>query len=381
MYRAALVCCWIAAAAAQDAEYVRRCAACHGADGRGGEHGPSLAGARRSEQDVRKVIRGGLPGGMPAFHLAPAVEDRIVAFVLSLRETAAVGRGAPVAAAGPGDWTTYNGEPGGNRHSPLTQITTANIARLAAKWIFTVPNARRLETTPLVAGGIMYVTNVNEAFALDAATGRQIWHYSQPRTEGLTGDASAGINRGVALAGGRLFMVTDHAHLIALDRATGEPIWDVTMADYRQNYGATSAPLIVGDLVISGVSGGDEGARGFVAAYRASDGQRVWRFWAMPAPGEPLSETWIGRAIEHGCASTWLTGTYDPATNLLFWPVGNPCPDYNGDERKGDNLYSDSVVALEPDTGKLRWYYQFTPHDLHDWDAQETLMVVDAQFQ
>jgi len=154
----------------------------------------------------------------------------------------------------------------------------------------------------------------------------------------------------------------------------------VEMADSSQNYGSTSAPLVVNDLVIAGVSGGDEGIRGFLDAYRASTGERAWRFWTIPARGEPGSETWVGRAIEHGCGATWLTGSYDPQANLLYWPTGNPCPDYNGDERKGDNLYTSSVLALEPATGKLRWYYQFTPHDLHDWDATETLMLVDAPF-
>ena len=236
-----------------------------------------------------------------------------------------------------------------------------------------LPGARaRLEVTPVVVDGVMYVTAVNEAYALDARTGREIWHYSRPRSQGLAGDAAGGINRGVAVLGDRVFMVTDNAHLIALHRLTGQLLWDVEMADSHQNYGSTSAPLVVNDLVIAGISGGDEGVRGFLAAYKASTGEHVWRFWTMPAPGEPGSETWGGRAIEHGCGSTWLTGTYDPETNLLYWPTGNPCPDYNGDERKGDNLYTGSVLALDPATGKLRWYYQFTPHDLHDWDATET---------
>jgi alcohol dehydrogenase (cytochrome c) len=153
------------------------------------------------------------------------------------------------------------------------------------------------------------------------------------------------------------------------------------MADSRENYGATSAPLIVNDLVISGVSGGDEGVRGFLDAYESSTGKRAWRFWSIPARGEPGSETWVGNAIEHGCGTTWLTGTYDPEAKLLYWPTGNPCPDYNGDQRKGDNLYTSSVVALDPDTGKLKWHYQFTPHDVHDWDATETPVLVDAVFR
>jgi len=280
----------------------------------------------------------------------------------------------------PGDWPTYHGQLSGNRYSPLSQITPRNVGQLAPRWIFPIPDARHLEVTPVVVDGVMYVTNVNAAWALDAATGRQIWRYERPRSKGLSGDAAGGINRGVAMLGDRVFMVTDNAHLIALDRLTGALLWDIQMADSGENYGATSAPLVVKDLVISGTSGGDEGIRGFVAAYNASTGQRAWRFWTVPLPGEPAAATWVGRAIEHGCASTWLTGTYDLETDTIFWPTGNPCPDFNGDERRGDNLYSDSVLALDPQTGALKWHYQFTPHDLHDWDATETPMLVDALY-
>ncbi len=281
-----------------------------------------------------------------------------------------------------GNWPNYNGRIGGNRYSELSAIDASNVSRLAPVWMFPVPNARRLEVTPVVVDGMMYVTSGNQAIALDARTGRQIWRYSRPLTKGVIGDAAGGINRGVAVLGDRVFMVTDHAHLLAIHRFSGELLWDTEMADYRQHYGATSAPLVVGELVLSGTSGGDEGARGFIDAYRASTGERVWRFWTMPGkPGDPGAESWIGRAMEHGCTAAWLTGTYDEAANLIYWPTGNPCPDYNGDERKGDNLYSDSVVALDPTTGKLRWYFQFTPHDLHDWDAAQTPVAVDARFQ
>jgi alcohol dehydrogenase (cytochrome c) len=286
-----------------------------------------------------------------------------------------------VARPAPGEWPTYNGNLSGNRFSPLNQIHAGNVEHLAPQWMFTLPGSTRaLEVTPVVADGVMYVTAVNEVYALDARSGREIWHYSRPRSQGLAGDAASGINRGVAVLGDRIFTVSDNAHLFALHRLTGQLLWDVVMADSRQNYGSTSAPLVVNDLVIAGVSGGDEGVRGFLDAYRASTGEHVWRFWTIPAPGEPGSETWKGRAIEHGCGTTWLTGSYDPDANLLYWPTGNPCPDYNGDERVGDNLYTSSVLALDPATGKLKWYYQFTPHDLHDWDATETLVLVDAPF-
>src|SRR5262249_10616191 len=289
---------------------------------------------------------------------------------------------ADVAKPKPGSWPTYDGHLSGDRFSPLTQINTRNVERLAPKWTFAIPSApRALEVTPVVVDGVMYVTTVNEAYALDARNGREIWHYSRARTQGLAGAAARGINRGVAVLGDRVFMVSDNAHLFALHRYTGQLVWDVEMADSRQNYGSTSAPLVVNALVVAGVSGGDEGIRGFLDAYKASTGERAWRFWTIPAPGEPGSETWGGRAVEHGCGATWLTGTYDPEAKLLYWPTGNPCPDYNGDERRGDNLYTDSVLALDPATGKLRWYYQFTPHDLHDWDSTETPLLVDAEFR
>ncbi|HYM10159.1 MAG TPA: PQQ-dependent dehydrogenase, methanol/ethanol family, partial [Bryobacterales bacterium] len=288
---------------------------------------------------------------------------------------------ARIASPRPGEWPTYHGRLSGNRYSPLAQVNAGNVAQLAPRWVFPIPSSTKLELTPVVVDGVMYVTSVNEAWALDAATGRPLWHYERPRSKGLVGDASGGINRGVAVLGDRVFLVTDNAHLLALHRTTGALLWDVEMADSRQHYGATSAPLVVNDLVLSGTSGGDEGARGFLAAYKASTGERVWRFATMPAPGEPLAKTsWAGRAIEHGCATAWLTGTYDPDARLLYWPTGNPCPDYNGDERRGDNLYASSVLALDPETGVLRWYYQYTPHDLHDWDGTQTPMLVDAEF-
>ena len=244
-----------------------------------------------------------------------------------------------------------------------------------------MPGGRALRSTPLVVDGVMYVGAPNEVYALDARTGKQIWQYRRPRTQGVIGDAGASVNRGVALQGDRLFMVTDDARIVALHRGNGQVLWDVVMADYRKHYGATSAPLVVGDRVVSGVSGGDEGIRGFVAAFDVATGREVWRFWTVPAPGEPAAETWKGRALEYGCAATWLTGSHDPALDTLYWTTGNPCPDYNGDERVGDNLWSNSILALDPATGRLRWHFQFTPHDLNDWDSVQTVVAVDAPFR
>ena len=285
----------------------------------------------------------------------------------------------------------------GNRYSPLTQINTSNVNKLALKWAFSIPlwtqflpdtpyyreNMRYfgLETVPIVADGVMYVTGPNQAFALDSRTGHQIWQYSRPRTTGLVSDASLGTNRGAAILGDKIFMVTDNAHLIALNRTTGRLVWEVRMWDEPQKYGGTVTPLVVKDMVVAGVSGGDWGIRGFVAAYKADTGERAWRHWTIPAKGDPGFETWKGTSVATGGGATWLTGSYDPETDTLYWATGNPWPNSDDRERGGDNLFTDCVLALEPATGKLKWYYQFTPHDLRDWDANEPNVLVNAKFR
>jgi alcohol dehydrogenase (cytochrome c) len=279
------------------------------------------------------------------------------------------------------DWLFYDGSLTGNRFSPLEQINASSIKRLGPAWIFPVPNSPRLEVTPTVADGIMYVGGWNEWYALDATTGRQLWSYSEPRHEGILSEGGSGANRGVTIAGDRAFVVTDHAHLLAFNRFTGQRLWDVEMGSYLESYSATSPPLPVGDLLVLGVAGGEEGARGFLDAYRASTGERVWRWYSIPKRGEPGSETWVGQALEHGCGATWMPGSYDPALDLIYWAIGNPCPDIAGEERLGDNLYTSSVVALSAKTGQLKWYYQFTPHDTHDWDAVQPMILVDEVWQ
>jgi alcohol dehydrogenase (cytochrome c) len=279
------------------------------------------------------------------------------------------------------DWPSYDGETTGNRYTTLTQINKASVSRLAPKWMYTIPTSARLQVTPVVVDGIMYVTSANECYALDAGSGREIWRFQRPRTKGLIGNAASGINRGVAVAGDRVFMGTDHAHLIALNRFTGELLWDAEMADWRENYNATAAPLVAGNLVISGTAGGEQGVRGFVAAFDQTTGKEVWRFWTVPRAGEPGSETWRGAGIEHPGGTTWMTGVFDPDLQLVYWTTGNPSPDYNGDDRLGDNLYASAVVALDVATGRLKWHFQFTPHNVWDWDAQQPTVLIDTQWE
>jgi alcohol dehydrogenase (cytochrome c) len=405
--------------------YGSRCVSCHGGDGGGGEHGPAIVSRLESHSDMElaTIINDGLPTrGMPAFKLADRESADLIAFLRTLQNRPRQGLATAKIETTDGrqlegtvlnqssedmqlqtgdrrvhllrkvggkfrevtsqtDWPSYNGDTRGNRYSALNQITRKNVARLAPKWVFSLPNTAPLQATPVVMGGIMYMTSANECYALDAGAGRRIWHYQRPRTRNLTGNAAGGINRGVALAGDRLFMVTDHAHIIALNRFTGELLWETEMADWHQNYNATSAPLIVGNLVVSGTAGGDEGVRGFIAAFDQATGKEVWRFWNVPKAGEPGSETWQGRDIEHPGSVSWFTGSYDPELNTVYWQTGNPGNDLNGDERGGDNLYSCSIVALDAKSGKLKWYYQFTPHDVWDWDATEPAALIDSAWQ
>jgi alcohol dehydrogenase (cytochrome c) len=276
------------------------------------------------------------------------------------------------------NWTSYNGDYTGQRYSSLSQINTENVSQLRAAWVFHPGNSLRLEATPLVVNGVMYVTAANDAFALDARTGRTIWHHARPVSSGLLDDAAGHQNRGVALLRNFVYMETDDAHLLCLDARSGNLLWDVEYADKTKHYGATSAPLIVKDEVIVGTSGGDSGVRGFLAAYDAITGNLKWRFWTIPAPGEFGSESWPGDSYLHGGATTWMPGTYDPELNLLYWTTSNAAPDFEGSSRPGDNLYTSSVLALDPDTGKLKWYFQFTPHDLYDYDATQTPVLADV---
>ncbi|MFY9910448.1 MAG: PQQ-binding-like beta-propeller repeat protein [Candidatus Sulfotelmatobacter sp.] len=279
------------------------------------------------------------------------------------------------------NWASYNGDYSGRRYSALSLVNSNNVAALQAQWVFHASNTSRLEVTPVVVNGMMFVTAANDAIALDASTGRVVWRHPWPTSEGLIDDASGHINRGVAIWHDRVYMETDNAHLLCLDARSGNLIWNIAYADWNKNYGATSAPLVVKDKVLVGTSGGDDGVRGFVAAYDALTGNLAWRFWTIPGPGEFGSESWPGKLYLHGGGTTWMPGTYDSELNTIYWGTSNPAPDFEGGVRPGNDLYTDCVLAIEPDTGKLKWYFQFTPHDLFDYDAVETPILIDAVYR
>ena len=269
----------------------------------------------------------------------------------------------------PGNWLTYSRTYNSQRYSHLDQIRRDNVKNLELKWVFQAKSLENFEATPLVVDGIMYLTRPpNVVVALDATTGRVFWtyHHKVPKEVSV---CCGLVNRGLAILDDLLFLGTLDARLQAIDAKTGSLVWDVKLADFRDGYAVTMAPLAIKDKVIVGMAGGEYGIRGFLEAYDARTGKRAWRFHTIPGPGEPGNETWEGDSWKTGGGSAWLTGSFDPELNLLYWGIGNPGPDWNGDVRKGDNLYSDSVVALNPDNGRLQWHFQFTPHDVWDYDA------------
>ncbi len=279
----------------------------------------------------------------------------------------------------PQQWLTYNGNYSGQRYSPLAQVQRANVQRLSLQWAFQTGIRGPNESTPLVIDGIMYVTTPqNHAFALDLRTGRQLWHYQRALPSGDMPLCCGPQNRGFAALGDRLFLATVDAHLVALDSKTGNVLWDVEAAEPGSGGSFTLAPLAVKDKIIVGIAGGEYAVRGFLEAYDAETGKRAWRFYTVPGPGEPGNETWAGESWKKGGAPAWITGSYDPQLNLIYWGTGNPGPQLYGKDRMGDNLYSDSLIALDADTGKLKWHYQFTPHDTHDWDSTQVPVLVDA---
>jgi alcohol dehydrogenase (cytochrome c) len=285
------------------------------------------------------------------------------------------------AASEPENWLTYSGTYLSQRHTTLRQITPQNVRNLEQQWVLQGQVLGAWQSSPLVVDGIMYLTQrPNDVLALDAKTGRAFWQYRYNNSTDQRVCCGAN-NRGLAIHGDTLFMGTLDAHLIAIDARNGQPLWNTTVADSKLAYSVTMAPLVIKDKVIVGTGGGEYGIRGFIAAYDVRTGEEAWRFNAIPSPGEPGSETWSGDDWEHGGASVWITGSYDPELNLTYWGIGNPGPDWNPDQRPGDNLYSDSVVALDADTGELKWHFQFTPNDAYDYDAVQIPVLVDMAWQ
>lgn len=330
---------------------------------------------------------------MPAAHLTAAELDNVLAFLKTPGSSGAVPAEWKPSAdlnvtfarlkdsdAEPRNWLTYWGNYRGTHYSRLDSITPSNVNSLAPKWTFQFGSGNN-ETVPIVADGLMFVTGpLNNAEALDARTGQLIWRYTR-RLPQIAERCTVMANRGFAIFGDRLYMATLDTHLVSLDAKTGSVIWDIPVDDYKKGFSITHAPLAIDGEIIVGITAGECGLQGFVDAYDAATGKRLWRHFAVAQEGDPARATWSGNSAEFGGGPTWMTGTYDPETDTLFWPTGNPGPDYDGSVRQGANLYTCSILALEPKTGKMKWYFQFTPHDTHDWDATETPVLVNAMFR
>jgi alcohol dehydrogenase (cytochrome c) len=282
--------------------------------------------------------------------------------------------------AEPSNWLTYSGNYQSHRFSALDQITRENVSRLKPSWVYQVRRTGIVETSPIVVDGVMYLTEPpSTVTALDARTGRPLWTWSPAIPSDVIVIGSPPVNRGVAVLDDSLFVGTVHGHLVALDARSGAVRWDIVVDDNKRGYYMTSAPLALDGRIVIGVSGAEAGIRGFLDAYDPASGRRLWRTFTVPAPGEPGSETWGGDSWRTGGGSAWLTGSYDPALNLIYWGTGNPGPDWNGDVRPGDNLYTCSLIAVDAADGKIRWHFQFTPHDVHDWDSNEIPVLFDAR--
>ncbi len=284
------------------------------------------------------------------------------------------------AAREPQNWLTYSGTYSSQRYSTLDQITPANVKNLQMQWVFQTESLQKLEASPIVLDGVMYITvSPNDVVALDAKTGRVFWSYQyqdSPEARLCCGR----VNRGLAIHGNTLFMGTLDGHLVALDATSGRVIWNVEIADPKLGYSITEAPLVVKDKVIVGPAGGEYGIRGFIAAYDVTTGKELWKSYTVPGPGEPGHDSWAGDSWQHGGSGTWNTGSFDPELNTIYWGTGNPGPDWNPDTREGDNLYSCSVLALDADTGKMKWHFQFSPHDTHDWDSADIPVLADIDW-
>ena len=285
------------------------------------------------------------------------------------------------AADEPENWLMYSGTLDSKRYSGLDQIHNRNVGSLELKWAYQIPEIDRAETTPLVVDGVMFVTEApSNVVALDAATGRQYWRYDHELPDDLRICCGRN-NRGVAILDETLYMSTLDAHIVAIDARTGNLVWNTETAPHASGYSKTAAPLVVKDQVITGIAGGEYGIRGFLDSYDPATGARNWRTYTIPGPDEPGNQTWLGESWRTGGSPTWITGAYDPDLDLVYWGTGNPGPDWNGEVRLGDNLYSDSVLALNGENGNLEWYFQFTPHDIHDWDAIQVPILGDIMYE
>lgn len=375
------------------------CSTCHGSNGSGGAGGPVLQHRQMvhggSDWAIFKTVSMGVPGtAMPSSTLSWTDKWLLVAYVRSLtlhteqpfdESAVPTGATAPVsyedilhAGQLPDRWLTYSGSYDAHRFSPAVEITPANVANLRLLWQRQYDISEpSLETSPLVVDGRMFVTvPPSRVEALDVRTGSLIWAYDRELPKQL--NLCCGyVNRGLAVLGSMLYFGTLDGHLIALDINTGRVGWDIPIADYKAGYSITGAPLALKNLVLTGVAGGEYGIRGFVEALDATTGKEVWRFETIPQPGRPGLDTWKGDSWKTGGGPTWLTGSFDPDANVVYWPVGNPSPEFDGDARAGNNLYTNCVVALNADDGTLRWYFQFTAHDAFDWDATEIPVLLN----
>ena len=386
-------------AAAGARTFGRVCSSCHGDDARG-RTGPNLLAAITDLSDWQffATVKWGRPKTMM---VAQPLSEReiwqICAFLRQSALDAALGeksadaaptRVQPVSAemlrsAGQsGDWLTYAGNYAGHRHAIHTQINRDNVGRLRLAWAAQLPSdGGYQESSPIVVGDRMFVTEPPEGVtALDARNGTVLWQFHRPIPSGISSCCGAP-NKGVAVLGTHVYVTSFDSHLIALDAATGTKLWDVTAADWHQGYTMTGAPLAIGDSIVIGVAGGDFGVRGFLDAYRAADGSKLWRFYTVPGPGQPGHDTWSGDTWQHGGASTWVTGAYDPNLGLIYWGTGNPGPVFDTKTRAGRNLYTCSLVAVDARTGELRWYYQFTPGDDRGWDSTQQPVLADIVWQ
>src|SRR5450759_1771712 len=371
---------------------------CHGGSARNMEDHSGF-----TAEHLRHVINEGVPdAGMQAFKdvFTPEQVERLVAYILSVSADpgASAARTAPQlvpahsattheitssrlvdAGKEPQNWLTYFGNYAAWSYSSLDQITRQNVKQIVPVWAFPTGELRGgLMATPLVADGVMYLMGPrNRVFALDAVTGRQIWKYFYQLPDGPVPYQNG--SRGVAIGYGLVYFGSLDNHVVALDAKTGREVWQIEIEDVRQcGCNVTSAPLLVKDKVIVGVTAGDSAHRGYLHAYDAKTGKHLWRFYTIPAAGEPGNETWAGDSWKLGGGSTWFTGSYDPELNLVYWGVGNASSDYYGEDRQGENLYTESLVALDADTGKLRWYFQETPHDVYDYDSNAEPMLIDV---